>query len=385
MMEQLRGRQFINNTLLALPAVLFLAVYCLHARQVSWQPWTLQQPNGGAHLIGFATDSQTAIVSSWQDDRDKNVDDRNWIQLITAYNHLCNLQMRQSLKSWKIPYFEAPDVLSPDGKTLAHRSFQDNDNYHSHIYLRNVTNARVQCHIITHGEAKTLMFAPDGHTFASASQHEIELWNPHTGGLKCTIRANPQLLSLAIAPDSKTIAAGCGGKVNLWNVSTGALIRAFACNSVKGGTAAGNLVFSPDNQILAAAISGVTTVALWNVQTGALLKLLPTTKSWIGALAFSHDEKLLAVSTGASNRHIVQLWKVQTGQCIRTLKCRPDSALALVFSPDDSTLAVESNDQTVQFWRLNENLRQSLLTQVLSIPVHRLPQACFQCVMRLPL
>jgi WD40 repeat protein len=103
--------------------------------------------------------------------------------------------------------------------------------------------------------------------------------------------------------------------------------------------------FSPDGKIVACGDES-NTVSLWDFATGKelhrLRPALPSgTKGMVRALAFSPDDKRLAVSTDtfAYETTLLSLWEVATGKEIRSLPVRENPLCTLAFSPDGKFLA----------------------------------------------
>jgi WD40 repeat protein len=71
------------------------------------------------------------------------------------------------------------------------------------------------------------------------------------------------------------------------------------------------VVFSPDGKLIASA-SNDKTARLWDATTGAATQTLKGHSDCIKAVAFSHDDKLVA-SASASSDSTVRLWDAATG------------------------------------------------------------------------
>jgi WD40 repeat protein len=90
-------------------------------------------------------------------------------------------------------------------------------------------------------------------------------------------------------------------------------------------------------------------VQLWEVETGALTHTLHSQTSWVGALAFSPDGKLLAMT---KDHKVWQLWCVKSGVLVHTLDGHMARVTAVSFSPDGMTLASGSWDNTIGTWEV---------------------------------
>ena len=85
------------------------------------------------------------------------------------------------------------------------------------------------------------------------------------------------------------------------------------------------------------------------VQEGwrALLQTFKGHRSFVGAVAFSSDGKLLA---SASSDRTIKLCGVTTGVVVKTFEGHADSVTAVAFSPDGKLLASASLDHTIMVW-----------------------------------
>ena len=125
-----------------------------------------------------------------------------------------------------------------------------------------------------------------------------------------------------------------------WGLPKGTNIR------LGKGIISGNIVFSPDNSLLAAASSIGTW--LYDAHTGKELDLLTYHTGYVSSVAFSPDGKTIASSTS----NTFELWDVASCKLkhIRSLDIR--EVYAVAFSPDGKTLAVGGNSSVagLQLW-----------------------------------
>jgi WD40 repeat protein len=210
----------------------------------------------------------------------------------------------------------------------------------------------------------SLVFSPDGRTFASGScgrfnsaglcvEGEVFLWD--VGSSEPYLRLNdtvgfPQ--GLAFSPDGRRLAANdCGlvevvgqcveGAIQLWELPSGR-----ALDELVGHTAfVWNIAFSPDGETLASA-SADNTIILWDLQSGQPIgQRLTNHGGPVRRLTFSPHGSLLA-SSGFDN--LVFLWDVATGQALGgPLAVHPNNVLGLTFSPDGKTLASADQDGSI--------------------------------------
>ena len=140
-----------------------------------------------------------------------------------------------------------------------------------------------------------------------------------------------------------------GTSATVWDVAAGAKVLEMPT----GGTTV--VAFSPNGQWLATA--GPTELSFWRV--GAWEKQSTLRRAAIdGAVAFSPDSRLLAVTTAGSK---VQLIDVKSARSLATLSTNDDPASVrwLAFSPDGSQLAVCYAADGLRVWNLHQ-LRDEL-------------------------
>src|SRR5207237_4207621 len=81
------------------------------------------------------------------------------------------------------------------------------------------------------------------------------------------------------------------------------------------GSVVGELAFSPDGKILAAAAGSHNRASLWDVASGKELRSLTGLPKGVHALGFSPDGRLVA-ATGLED-HAVRVCEVATGEAVR--------------------------------------------------------------------
>ena len=127
--------------------------------------------------------------------------------------------------------------------------------------------------------------------------------------------------------------AGSEGVVYLVNLSTGEGIDA-----ITTGSPVNSVAFSPDDSLIAAAMSDMT-VGVWQVADGAELYRLSGHENIVTDVEFSADGETLASSSADST---VRLWDVDSGAALHTLEAHIDYVFKVSFSPDGARLASSS-------------------------------------------
>ena len=127
---------------------------------------------------------------------------------------------------------------------------------------------------------------------------------------------------------------------NYWSLPKGAKMR------LGKSIITGDIVFSPDNAVLAVGSSIGTW--LYDAHTGSELKLLTDNSGYVRNVAFSPDSKTVVIST--SNKFIV--WDVASGEIKLVRSLTMGNVYAVVFSPDGKTIATGGSEQEegLQLW-----------------------------------
>ena|SRR5438876_5073972 len=149
----------------------------------------------------------------------------------------------------------------------------------------------------------SIVFSPDGQTFASASDDDtIKLWNLQTGELLYTLTGHLKIFYFgAFSPDGQTLASGSDdGTIKLWNLQTGELI----CTLIGHSEGIHSVAFSSDGHVLASG-GNDRKIKLWNLQAGELLYTLTGHSAAICSLAFSPDRQILA---SGSDDKMIKIW-----------------------------------------------------------------------------
>ncbi len=190
-------------------------------------------------------------------------------------------------------------------------------------------------------------FLPSGNVLAATDKHELLEWMLDS---RDWVRTRDMKIFksehsfAAVSPDGQRLATADSTATRLWNRVTGDIVASLELRFT--GTP---LAFSPDGRYLAVSSSDGQTCLLVNAQTGESIRTLSADrKGQVTALTFSHDAALLACGfiTGS-----VTVWDLAPG-APRAAWFKHGWLYDLAFSPDDRKLAVGAG-LSVRLWNLS--------------------------------
>ena len=303
-------------------------------------------------------------------------------------------------------------AFSPDGKTLASCDFDS-------IHLWDMDTATSRATFRTTFGLRTLAFSPNGELLASGDNDSVYLWNTtlKQQGLQGKINQyTPRLKieghkddvsALAFSPDGEMLLSGSvDGTIRAWDTTTGQ--HQFTCHGHVGdvsdiaASGEGNTLISvhyQEDQLLQWDINtghplsssfftlkSPKTISpnantfviedwvwkrklkLWDISNNRIRANLRghgyPSKWWDLTLAFSPDEKMLAVTSSKHQIGIIHLWdianpsksflnRIFNSKTIRprwTLKGNPSEVDALTFSPNGKILASCGDSAEINLW-----------------------------------
>ena len=183
--------------------------------------------------------------------------------------------------------------------------------------------------------------SPDGDILATASyDRDAITWNIADGQpLKVFSGHNDPIYSLSFSQNGKLIATASGDRtIKLWDVATGQRLDTFSQPAKDQTTVA----FSPDGRFVSAGGADAR-IRIWQISetgregTNPLLYARFAHEGPILKLAYSPDGHLMASS---SEDLRIKIWETRTYTQVAVLERQSDWASALAFSPDNRQLAV---------------------------------------------
>jgi WD40 repeat protein len=221
-------------------------------------------------------------------------------------------------------------------------------------------------HALSGHRGPVLALAWRGGLLASAgADQKVILWNLAENKPAQTLTADAPVRALAASPDGKVLAsAGDDGAVQLWDTAAGKATTKLTAHT--DWVLA--LAFSGDGKLLASGgYDG--TVRLWDMPSGKKLLDIavktpaqpntpPPPTNVVQAMAFSPDNKLLAV--GGSDA-LIHLFSMPDGKLVRSMPGHTSTVTGLQFHAGGAVLVSSSKDRTLKLWNpTNGQLLKSL-------------------------
>lgn len=158
--------------------------------------------------------------------------------------------------------------------------------------------------------------------------------------------------NVVFSPDGNMLAAASNTGITLWDTRGWGQL-----GDLPGSDDTAWVDFSPDGTLVASSTGSA--VKVWDVSGRTVLLTLPSGPS--RCVSFSPDGKTLAASGGIAGQEI-KLWDVETGAEILTLTGHSNWINSVTFSPDGQTLASGSIDNTIRLWNVADGRQQRVLT-----------------------
>lgn len=246
---------------------------------------------------------------------------------------------------------EEPSQLldfSSDGKTAAVTTDQTSISFFD--VVSNTLMSSIEIPEMVYDAA----FSPDGRIIAIALFDEIAatLWDVPGGDIITRLsgfETAAPVYDISFSSDGNSLIWHARGSVQMQDITTAQMGPAFEHEDFVSAIAA-----SPDGSMLATSAAGILDdsfaplVIIWETTSG-LEGMVLNTDSMANNLVFSPDNSLLA---GAVLNSLI-LWDVESGDEVFFEEIAAESISSVSFSPDGSILAVTATDNSIQLWQAN--------------------------------
>jgi WD40 repeat protein len=280
--------------------------------------------------------------------------------------YLLSASVDQTVKLWEVTTRELPQLaehaglveactISPDGKLIASGSTDRT------IKVWDLASGGERFTLSGHQAAvSALAFTPDSRTLVSASRDSMRFWDMATAQERPRSASQDEYLRnflssppvILVAPDGKRLVAWLPGKersttVSINDLATGKQLLTFNDE----GRYVVSLTFTPD--VKRAAIgAGNGTVRVFDLEKRG--EMLPggdwfvfDSKTGCGDLVFSPDGQVLYVGNEAGE---VKVCKVDGREVLRKFQAHEGRVEVLTMSPDGKRLASAGQDNLVKLW-----------------------------------
>lgn len=246
-------------------------------------------------------------------------------------------------------------TFSPDGKLLAANGGDGKIVFWNVSSVTPVLDGNAIDDPLIKGEQiAPILFSNDGQWLASAGNGAVTLWDvapPRQQRLVLSAPEAGRISAISLSRNNQRLAALGEGVVVIWDTASGNTLPV----PVQNAGAIRALALSSNGEILAAGDENGA-VQLVDVKRRRLLRTLATcdclqklaeTRNPISSVAFSPDDKLIAIS----GTEETILWSVSDGQQVKRLSPSHDGVgMILSFSHDGNTLAGFEGDKQVYLW-----------------------------------
>ncbi len=190
-------------------------------------------------------------------------------------------------------------------------------------------------------EWETIVFGPDGHTFAAVAWDRIEhawLFDLDDPAWNRQVPAQ-QSDCVAFSPDRRHLAVAWMDDALQHDLTTNQEPERFCGHS---STLSG-LVYSPNGAMLAT-VSHDRKLRLWDALSAIEKYAIVAHQDWVNSVDFAPDGWSLAT---AGDDGIVRLWHAETGQLLLQLPHEADGIARVVYGPEGRRIACRTADERI--------------------------------------
>ena len=200
----------------------------------------------------------------------------------------------------------------------------------------------------------SIAWHPSGHTFASCSNANIQLWTAD-GEITQRLKFQPQrMFCLTWSPDGKILAGGSeNDSIMLWVEDK----DGFSVQTLEEHTSSVFCVaWSPDGQTLASG-SYDCTIKLWrNNEDGIFLTQTIQVERPVLDITWNPDDQTFV---SCSFPRLIMFWNKE-GELLQVLEGHLKQVICVAWSPNGKILASGSKDRTIKLWNKDGELIKTL-------------------------
>jgi WD40 repeat protein len=251
------------------------------------------------------------------------------------------------------PYTAPPRsaAFSPDGKSLAVAAGGAEE---TDFYLYDRATAAEKYHVTFPGTVRSIAFAPAGDVLALGSaDRQLLLVDAASGRELASLEKDraevdperPGMMAgeVVFSPDGKLLAAASlNQSIHIYDVEHRTLAQTLSGHPSR----VFSIAFSPDQKQLVSGGAGNTAI-VWDLTNGERRYSLPTQQGAYFGVAWSPDGKLLATGCGTG---VCNLWHAETGTPLRTFTSELGAVTQVRFSPDGKLLAAAGAGRLVRMF-----------------------------------
>jgi WD40 repeat protein/transcriptional regulator with XRE-family HTH domain len=190
-----------------------------------------------------------------------------------------------------------------------------------------------------------------------SADHTVKIWN-NSGECLRTLQEDAAVYAIAWSPDGKLASGGVAQNITLWDAESGQCLQTLAGHH----SWIWAIVWSSNSKLLASC-GHDQAMRLWQrgSTTYQRFKTFQGYNNAVFAVDWSPGGRILA-SSSADRR--VRLWHPTTGRCLKTLQAQSNWTWGLAWSPDGTTIATASDDRTVRLWHSDTGECRAILQDI---------------------
>ncbi|BBO84858.1 hypothetical protein DSCO28_54240 [Desulfosarcina ovata subsp. sediminis] len=226
--------------------------------------------------------------------------------------------------------------------------------YGKDIILWELKGGTIDSRIKGHPEfTSSVRFSPDGnHIISGGSDAKINIWNYNTKKIENTLNGHRSYVN-SISTDARGKYIFSGGRDNtcfLWHINSRRPIKSFNSCLDRIQQNIKKAAFTHDDKMICVS-SGDGYIHLWDTKRAILIKSLPAGNAEITDFLIKNDSSQIVSGSEDGNLRILDLYR---GITIKTFPVNKHGINALVFSNDEHTVITGGADEIIRVMNLND-------------------------------